>query len=170
MAEVSDLPRIAEQVPEQRTHDRDRQWAVLLLMLAVLVFATIGFTPARAWADGGNAPTPAPSPDTAQHIVIRQFVPIPTAQVAPTSSVPKIGQRTGVTFVDVPGPLPVNLADAAGDRAVTTHPAVKPRPVHHRLLATDAYGFAHSLVYAGIAALVIAGSGLLLLGTRRRLW
>ena len=169
MAEVSDLPRIAEQVSDQRTHDRARQWAILLSMLVVLVLTTIGITPARAWADGGNAPTPAPSPDTAQHIGIRQFVPIPTAQVAPTSSVPTIGQQTGITFVDVPGaPLPVGLI--AVKRAVTTHPASKPRPVHHRLLASDAYGFAHSLVYAGIAALVIASSGLLLLGTRRRLW
>jgi hypothetical protein len=172
MAAVSDLLRIAGRVPNQRTHDRARQWAILLSMLVVLVLGTIAFAPARAWADGVDAPTPAPSPDSAQHIGNRQFVPIPTAQVAPTSSVPKIGQSTDITIVEapVPGPLPVGLVAITRDNVVAGHPAVKHRSVHHRLVADDQYGFAHSLVYAGTAALVIASSGLMLLGFRRRLW
>ena len=109
MAAVSDLLRVAGQVPNQRTPDRARQWAILLSMLVVLVLGTMGFAPTRAWADGVDAPTPAPSPDSAQHIDKRPFVPIPTAQVAPTSAVPKIGRSADITFVDapVPGPLPV---------------------------------------------------------------
>jgi hypothetical protein len=172
MAAVSDLLRIAGQVPTQRTHHRARQWAILLSMLVVLVLGAMAFAPARAWADGVDAPTPAPSPDSAHRIHKRQFVPIPTAQLAPTSAVPKAGQPGDVTIVDAggPGPLPVGLIAITRDNVASAHAAAKHRSAHHRLIAADQYGFAHSLVYAGIAALVIAGSGLMLLGFRRRLW
>lgn len=174
MAAASGLLRAAGQVSKRPTSGA-RLRAAQFTMLIALVLGTAGFVaPAGAWALGALTPTPSPSPDHMDQVARHRGTPAPTPQDPPTSATPKVSRAADVGIMDVGVSRPLQAATGLSAEArdkTQSHAATIRHAQRHRLTASgERARFARSLVYSAMAALVIAGGGLLFLGARRRLW
>jgi hypothetical protein len=188
MGSVSGLPGAVGQPSSQlRTRVGSCACAIALIIVAILVGA-----PDAAWAGGAStvvatqSGTPTPNPDPpvqrspGRTASSRTPVPAPTPQQPPAVR-PQAVQRvvTGprawlavpiVRDFIAPG-QPVSQLEVGPPPTATTKPVTK-APAHAAAAPTSlsADALEHSLIYSSALALVIAGAGLVMLGSRRRLW
>ncbi len=146
-------------------------------MLSLSVFGTAD----GAWASTGPAmsagPTPSPYPDPNRRPPgtkpDRPAVPAPLPPLPPPPgdsatddiAFPHAALMPAPAWMDVPAisqVADVPVATPPPDPALAAAPAAMP--------TKPAPDLAQSLVYSGALALFIAGSGLIMLGSRRRLW
>ncbi len=148
------------------------------LCLGLVSLSTVT-VPVAAWATDGArviaGPTPSPFPTPGEQTPVldpaRPLVPIPAPLTPPA---PSAAANRDVAFPrTAPMPAWFSVHIRAG---VSTTPASLPlkpaRAVADRAADTSATSvdLSRSLVYSGALALFIAGSGLIMLGFRRRLW
>jgi len=183
MGSVSGLPGAVGQPSKQfRTRVGRCACAIALIIVAILVGA-----PEAAWADGAStvvaarSGTPAPNPNppaqrsSGRAASSRTPIPAPTPQQPPAVRPQVIRRVTGPRawlavpierdFV-APGRPVSQMEVGPPPAAITKAPA--PAAAAPTSLSADA--LEHSLIYASALALVIAGAGLVMLGSRRRLW
>jgi hypothetical protein len=184
MAEVPQLPGATGQTPEIRMESRARRvFGVLAVILVAIAAAVLGL-PGGAGANPkssaiamavpavaihiGLGPSPHPAPGTVTSAggppVTMAAVPAPSPQSPPQ-------QRTAeqdVAFVGPDGtsPIAAPAPRVAGPPPRATAHAIQPKHVN----AISADRLDHSLIYSSGLALAIAAGGLLLIGSRRRLW
>jgi hypothetical protein len=141
------------------------------MWFGLLTWSIVG-TPATAWAASSSsasvATPPSPYPNPAQRRLPAswppgQSLPAPAPLTPPTLRVADDQAAKAVAWFGVPDGsnalTPTMTSAAPHPQAARADTPLRPRP-----------DLSRSLVYSGALALVIAGSGLVMLGTRRRLW
>jgi hypothetical protein len=183
MGSVSGLPgTVGQPSNEFRTRVGCCACAIAFIIFAILIGA-----PDATWADGAStvvaarsgAPTPNPDPPARRSpgrtASSRTPVPAPTPQQPPAVRSQAIQRVSGprawlavpiVRDLVAPG-QPVSQFEVGPPPTATSKP-----PAHAAAAPTSlsADALEHSLVYSSALALVIAGAGLVMLGSRRRLW
>jgi hypothetical protein len=151
---------------------------VSMLVLSVLAApASVWASAASAYSASGSTPSPYPDPSVLQPPGNSPGLPSVPVPVPP--SPPSVGASTttGIAYPQAPAAAQPARADVpAWSRILraTVPPTGNPQQTvaatRTAPIAAPDLDLGRSLVYSGALALAIAGLGLLMLGSRRRLW